>query len=117
MVIRRILRRCSTLLLYVTWIISSLYYYQLVPGTGSAQFSEAVFPELHQQLDFVSKVVKEEEEAFLRTLDKGLKKIDELVAGAKNKTINGRSLPLSCDDTYGFPVDLTRLIAGEQTCW
>ena len=38
---------------------------------------ENVFPELQKQVDFVSKVVKEEEEAFLRTLDKGLKKIKE----------------------------------------
>jgi len=109
-VIRRILRRA------VRYYYSYLDYkqpllFQLVPVLAG-QF-KAVFPELHQQVDFVTKVVKEEEEAFLRTLDKGLKKIDELVAGAKNKTINGAAA-FELYDTYGFPVDLTRLIAGEQ---
>ncbi|MFX6888171.1 alanine--tRNA ligase-related protein, partial [Acinetobacter baumannii] len=67
-VIRRILRRA------VRYYYSYLDYkqpllHQLVPVI--AQQFEDVFPELHQQLDFVSKVVKEEEDAFLRTLDKG----------------------------------------------
>jgi alanyl-tRNA synthetase len=109
-VIRRILRRA------VRYYYSYLDYkqpllYQLVPVLAE-QF-KTVFPELQQQVDFVSKVVKEEEEAFLRTLDKGLKKIDELVAQAKNKTINGAAA-FELYDTYGFPVDLTRLIASEQ---
>lgn len=109
-VIRRILRRA------VRYYYSYLDYkqtllHQLVPVLAE-QF-KAVFPELQQQVDFVSKVVKEEEEAFLRTLDKGLKKIDELVAQAKNKTIDGAAA-FELYDTYGFPVDLTRLIAGEQ---
>lgn len=109
-VIRRILRRA------VRYYYSYLDYkqpllHQLVPVLAE-QF-KAVFSELHQQVDFVSKVVKEEEEAFLRTLEKGLKKIDELVTQAKNKTINGAAA-FELYDTYGFPVDLTRLIAGEQ---
>ena len=109
-VIRRILRRA------VRYYYSYLDYkqpllHQLVPVLAE-QF-KAVFPELNQQVEFVSKVVKEEEEAFLRTLDKGLKKMDELVAQAKNKIINGAAA-FELYDTYGFPVDLTRLIAGEQ---
>ena len=69
-VIRRILRRA------VRYYYSHLNYkqpllYQLMPVLAK-QFEE-VFPELHLQLEFVSKVVKEEEDAFLRTLDKGLK--------------------------------------------
>jgi alanyl-tRNA synthetase len=72
-----------------------------------------VFPELQLQQDFVTKVVKEEEEAFLRTLEKGLKKIDEIIASTKNKLING-SAAFELYDTYGFPVDLTRLIAREN---
>lgn len=109
-VIRRILRRA------VRYYYSYLDYkqpllHQLVPVLAD-QF-KTVFPELHQQVEFVSKVVKEEEDAFLRTLDKGLKKIDELVAQAKNKTIDGAAA-FELYDTYGFPVDLTRLIASEQ---
>ena len=109
-VIRRILRRA------VRYYYSYLDYkqpllHQLVPVLAD-QFKD-VFPELQQQLDFVSKVVKEEEEAFLRTLEKGLKKIDEIIAATKNKTINGAAA-FELYDTYGFPVDLTRLIAREN---
>ncbi|HEX8332942.1 MAG TPA: alanine--tRNA ligase-related protein, partial [Segetibacter sp.] len=76
---------------------------------------ESVFPELNSQLEFVSKVVKEEEESFLRTLDKGLKKIDDIISNAKssNSVINGTSA-FELFDTYGFPIDLTRLIASEN---
>src|ERR1043165_7587225 len=75
-VIRRILRRA------VRYYYSYLDYkkpllHQLLDGLAK-QF-EHVFPELYKQKDFVDKVVKEEEEAFLRTLDKGLKKIDEII--------------------------------------
>lgn len=112
-VIRRILRRAAR------------YYYsyldykqplltQLMPVLAK-QF-ENVFPELHKQIDLVCKVVKEEEEAFLRTLDKGLKKIDDIVkeTNAQNsKTINGKAA-FELYDTYGFPIDLTRLIGQEN---
>lgn len=109
-VIRRILRRA------VRYYYSYLDYkqpllHQLVPVI--AQQFENVFPELHQQLDFVSKVVKEEEEAFLRTLDKGLKRIDDIIQTASNKTIQGKAA-FELFDTYGFPIDLTRLIATEN---
>jgi len=109
-VIRRILRRA------VRYYYSYLDYkqpllHQLVPVI--AQQFENVFPELHQQLDFVSKVVKEEEDAFLRTLDKGLKRIDDIIQTASNKTIQGKAA-FELFDTYGFPIDLTRLIATEN---
>ncbi len=109
-VIRRILRRA------VRYFYSYLDYkqpllHQLVPVLAE-QF-KPVFPELFQQVDFVGKVVREEEEAFLRTLDKGLKKIDEIIKAAKNKTIEGAAA-FELYDTYGFPVDLTRLIAHEN---
>ncbi|HEX9513757.1 MAG TPA: alanine--tRNA ligase [Puia sp.] len=112
-VIRRILRRA------VRYYHSYLDYkqpllFQLMPLLAE-QF-EAVFPELHKQLDFVTKVVKEEEDAFLRTLDKGLKKMEEIVASRqkdKSDTING-SAAFELYDTYGFPIDLTRLIAREN---
>lgn len=109
-VIRRVLRRA------VRYYYSYLDYkqpllHQLVPVLA-AQF-EHVFPELHKQLEFVKRVVKEEEEAFLRTLDKGLKKIDELITGSKNKVLGGAAV-FELYDTYGFPADLTRLIASES---
>jgi len=106
-VIRRILRRA------VRYYYSYLDYKQpllaqLVPVLAK-QF-ENVFPELHKQVDFVSKVVKEEEEAFLRTLDKGLKRVDDLIAQGN---ISGRD-SFELYDTYGFPLDLTQLIAIEN---
>ncbi len=110
-VIRRILRRA------VRYYYSYLGYkhpllFQLVPVLA-AQF-EHVFPELLQQADFVSKVIREEEDAFLRTLDKGLKKMDEIIAAsASNKLIKGAEA-FELYDTFGFPIDLTRLIAAEN---
>lgn len=110
-VIRRILRRA------VRYYYSYLSYkqpllYQLVPLLAT-QFAE-VFPELKAQEPFVQKVVKEEEEAFLRTLDKGLKRIEDIVAkaAAGDGVIPG-SDAFELFDTYGFPLDLTRLIATE----
>lgn len=112
-VIRRILRRASR------YYYSYLNYNrpllnQLIPVI-SEQFSN-VFPELKQQQDFIIKVVKEEEEAFLRTLDKGLKKMDELIANSNSsglKQVDGKSA-FELYDTYGFPIDLTKLIAAER---
>jgi len=110
-VIRRILRRA------VRYYYSYLDYnqpllHQLMPLLAK-QF-EHVFPELNSQLEFVSKVVKEEEEGFLRTLEKGLKRIDDITSThAKGQTIEGK-LVFELFDTYGFPVDLTRLIASEH---
>ena len=110
-VIRRILRRA------VRYYYSYLDYkqpllHQLIPLLAK-QF-ENVFPELTGQLDFVTKVVKEEEEGFLRTLEKGLKRIDDIVkTHSKGATIEGK-LVFELFDTFGFPVDLTRLIASEN---
>ncbi len=109
-VIRRILRRA------VRYYYSYLDYkqpllFQLLPVLA-AQFSD-VFPELDQQTDFIAKVVKEEEDAFLRTLDKGLKKIDEIITSATSSVISG-SAAFELYDTYGFPEDLTGLIAAEN---
>ena len=108
-VIRRILRRA------VRYYYSYLDYkqpllYQLIPVLAE-QFAN-VFPELKQQQDFVTKVVREEEDAFLKTLDKGLKRIDDIIAGA-GKQIEGKAA-FELFDTFGFPVDLTRLIAEEN---
>ncbi|MEN9685571.1 MAG: hypothetical protein RLZZ28_1357 [Bacteroidota bacterium] len=108
-VIRRILRRA------VRYYYSYLDYkqpllFQLLPLLAG-QFEE-VFPELALQLDFVSKVVREEEDAFLKTLDKGLKRMDDIIA-ASNEIIPGKAA-FELFDTFGFPIDLTRLIALEN---
>jgi alanyl-tRNA synthetase len=108
-VIRRILRRA------VRYYYSYLNYqqpllFQLLPALA-AQF-ENVFPELHQQQQFVAKVIREEEEAFLRTLEKGLKRIEDIISQAKGSIAGKDAFELY--DTYGFPFDLTRLIAAER---
>ncbi|MFZ9719450.1 MAG: alanine--tRNA ligase, partial [Chitinophagaceae bacterium] len=111
-VIRRILRRA------VRYYYSYLSYkqpllHQLVPLLAD-QFVD-VFPELKAQVAFVQKVVKEEEDAFLRTLEKGLKRIDDLVVqAAANQGVIAGSDAFELFDTYGFPLDLTRLIATEH---
>lgn len=109
-VIRRILRRA------VRYYFSYLDYKQpllnqLVPQLAK-QFN-GIFPDLRNQQELVMKVIKEEEEAFLRTLDKGLKKVDEITANADDKTIPG-AVAFELNDTYGFPIDLTELIAKEK---
>jgi alanyl-tRNA synthetase len=112
-VIRRILRRA------VRYYYSYLEYkqpllFQLVPVLGE-QFRD-VFPELHQQESFLAKVIKEEEEAFLRTLDKGLKRMDEIISSSRKadtKIISGVAA-FELYDTYGFPEDLTALIGAEN---
>jgi alanyl-tRNA synthetase len=119
-VIRRVLRRA------VRYYFSYLDHkqpllFQLIPVIAK-QF-ENVFPELHKQVDFVGKVVKEEEESFLRTLDKGLKRMDAIVETKTAEltvvgyepivTISGKDA-FELYDTYGFPIDLTRLIATEK---
>ena len=110
-VIRRILRRA------VRYYYSYLDYkqpllFQLLPLLAK-QF-EMVFPELIQQLDFVSKVVKEEEEAFLRTLDKGLKRMDETIHQSQSTKVIDGAIAFELYDTFGFPLDLTMLIATEN---
>jgi len=119
-VVRRILRRAAR------YYFSYLDYkqpllFQLIPVLAK-QF-ENVFPELYKQVDFVSKVTREEEESFLRTLDKGLKRMDNIIAAEANNlvvidyepivTISGKEA-FELYDTYGFPIDLTRLIASEK---
>lgn len=104
-VIRRILRRA------VRYGFSYLnfkepFMYRLVPLLA-LQLKD-VFPELHQQEDYVGRVVHEEETSFLRTLEKGLKRIENI-----DKTISGEDA-FELYDTFGFPFDLTSLIARER---
>ena len=108
-VIRRILRRAVRY--YFTYLeYNSPLLTQLVP-TLSTQF-ENVFPELKAQSDFVAKVIAEEEISFLKTLEQGLKRINIIIYKSINY-IDGKSA-FELYDTFGFPIDLTRLIAQEN---
>jgi alanyl-tRNA synthetase len=103
-VIRRILRRA------VRYGYSYLHFEQpflceLVPMLAT-QFAD-VFPELKAQEGFVANVIKEEETSFLRTLANGIKRIEALDG------IDGK-VAFELFDTYGFPLDLTKLIASER---
>jgi alanyl-tRNA synthetase len=108
-VIRRILRR-AVRYAYSYLDVKEPMLCKLVPVLAK-QF-ENVFPELFAQTDFVSKVVMEEENGFLRTLEGGLKRMDELMKQS-DKIINGDKA-FELFDTYGFPIDLTTLIASEN---
>ena len=109
-VIRRILRRAVR---YGFTFLNFKHPFicKLVPVLGS-QLKD-VFPELEKQKDYVSKVIFEEEASFLRTLDKGLKRLENIEGEVKNKTISGEQA-FELYDTFGFPLDLTSLIAREK---
>jgi alanyl-tRNA synthetase len=109
-VIRRILRR-AVRYGYTFLNFKEPFMYKLVPVLGN-QLKD-VFPELESQKDYVSKVIHEEEAAFLRTLEKGLKRIEVMETELANKTINGEQA-FELYDTFGFPLDLTSLIAREK---
>ncbi len=74
------------------------------------------YPELAAQRDLIAKVIKEEEDAFLRTLETGIKLLDKVMAdtrAAGKDTISGKDA-FTLYDTYGFPLDLTELILKEH---
>lgn len=74
-----------------------------------------MFPELQKRGDYIKEILDEEEESFSRTLDRGEKLLDQYAVAAKQKgakELNGKDV-WRLYDTYGFPVDLTRLMAEE----
>jgi len=125
-VIRRILRRAVRY--YYSWLdYKTPLLYQLV-GILATEFKD-VFPELMNQKEFVQRVIKEEEEAFIRTIGKGLKHFEQYLnerivkngisaflrrdARAEERIVDGE-FAFTLYDTYGFPLDLTELIADEH---
>ncbi len=112
-VIRRILRR-AVRYAYTFLGQKESFLYKLVP-TLVHEMGDA-FPELKAQQQLISKVMKEEEDAFLRTLDKGIslldKAMEEMKAAGKTE-LNGEQA-FRLFDTYGFPLDLTELICREN---
>ena len=117
-VIRRILRRAIRYG-YSYLNLTEPFMTKLVP-TLANQFAD-VFPELNAQRDFVATVIREEEIAFLRTLGTGLGRLDQIISqlATENKAIQpGTEIPgetvFELNDTFGFPADLTALIAREK---
>jgi alanyl-tRNA synthetase len=107
-VIRRILRRAVRY--YFSFLgIKEPFLYKLIPLLSS-EFKD-VFPELHAQEQFVTRVILEEEKAFLRTLENGLKRFETLKV--ENNILDGQTA-FEFHDTFGFPIDLTQLIASEK---
>ena len=112
-VIRRILRR-AVRYAYTFLGQKEGFLYQLVP-TLVAEMGNA-FPELKAQQTLITKVIKEEEDSFLRTLDKGISMLDKAMEEMKkngSKELNGVQA-FRLFDTYGFPLDLTELICREN---
>ncbi len=107
-VIRRILRR-AVRYAYTYLEFKEPFLNQLVPVLAN-QF-DGVFPELKAQQDFVQKVVLEEENSFLRTLATGVQRFERYASG--QKTIDG-DFAFELYDTFGFPIDLTELMAREK---
>jgi alanyl-tRNA synthetase len=109
-VIRRILRRAVrygyTFLGFTEPFINSL-----VP-TLVGQMGHQ-FPELQKQQDLIQRIILEEEQAFLRTLAGGIKRFEEYAAKCTCKVVDG-AFAFELFDTYGFPIDLTQLIASEK---
>ncbi len=116
-VIRRILRR-AVRYAYTFLGQKDGFLYQLVP-TLVHEMGDA-FPELKAQQTLITKVIKEEEDSFLRTLDKGIQLLDKAMAEIKEKAAANSQLVLDgvqafrLFDTYGFPLDLTELICREN---
>ncbi len=107
-VLRRILRRAVRY--YYTFLhCREPLMYRLVPML--TQFFGNTFPGFSEQGDFIKKVIEQEELAFLRTLEGGIKRFETLKA---NQGIIAGSDAFELFDTYGFPVDLTRLMASEK---
>ena len=112
-VIRRILRR-AVRYAYTFLGQKQAFLYRLV-DTLIESMGEA-YPELTTQADLIKKVIKEEEEAFLRTLETGIKRLEKVIDDTKKAgktTISGNEAFILYD-TYGFPLDLTELILKEN---
>ena len=112
-VIRRILRR-AVRYAYTFLSQKSAFMYRLV-DTLIESMGDA-YPEIVSQRDLIMKVIKEEEDAFLRTLENGIRMLDDAMQSARAKgldMISGKQA-FTLYDTYGFPLDLTLLILKEN---
>ena len=112
-VIRRILRR-AVRYGYTFLGFREAFMYRLI-DTLIESMGEA-YPEIKAQADLIKHVTKEEEDAFLRTLETGMKLIEKVIADTKaaGKTIVDGKEAFTLYDTFGFPLDLTELILREN---
>ena len=110
-VIRRILRR-AVRYGYTFLGLEEPFLCRLVPQLVS-DMGEA-YPELVAQQKLITSVIREEEMAFLRTLDRGIKLMDECMAASAETRVIAGADAFKLYDTYGFPIDLTELIAAEN---
>lgn len=108
-VIRRILRRAIRYA-YSFLKIRSSFLYELVDDLDRLMGES--YPEISKQKEIIQNIIKEEEESFLRTLENGLTRIESYLKN--NKKVEG-AFAFELYDTYGFPLDLTRLIASEKS--
>lgn len=107
-VIRRILRRAVRY--YYSFLgIQEPFLHKLLPLL--ADYFGDVFPELTSQKEQIAKIIQGEEKAFLNTLDNGIRRFENL--SSKDGVIAGEDA-FELFDTYGFPIDLTRLMASEK---
>ena len=112
-VIRRILRR-AVRYAYTFLDQKEAFVYKLLPVL--IQEMGPSYPELPGQRELIGKVIKEEEDSFLRTLDKGISMLSDAIETLKveKKNVLDGTQAFRLFDTYGFPLDLTELICREQ---
>ena len=110
-VIRRILRR-AVRYGYTNLDIKTPFIYELVDIVISKYLT--IYPDLKNQSEYISSLIYEEEKGFLKTLNQGLSHISQIIeSNPSDKIISGED-SFKLYDTYGFPVDLTSLIANEN---
>ncbi len=109
-VIRRILRR-AVRYGYTFLGFTEPFMNTLVP-TLVGQMGHQ-FPELQKQQELIQRIILEEEQAFLRTLAGGIKRFEEYASKCSGKVVDG-AFAFELFDTYGFPIDLTQLMASEK---
>ncbi len=110
-VIRRILRR-AVRYAYTFLDEREAVIYKLTDTL--AEIMGEAFPELLSQNDLITRVIREEEQSFLHTLEQGIKRFEQYIGKKKDTKIIDGAFAFELFDTYGFPVDLTELMAKEN---